>query len=48
MIFKILVIAYICLLIACIFKLEQRIKRLEENSIDLAQKLLETIEMIKR
>lgn len=48
MIFKILVIAYICLLIVCIFKLEQRIKRLEENSIVLAQKLLETIEMLKR
>ena len=48
MVFKILVIAYICLLIACIFKLDSRVKRLEENSIDLAQKLLETIEMLNR
>lgn len=48
MMFKISVIAYICLLIACIFKLDYRVKRLEKNSIDLAQKLLETIEMLKR
>lgn len=46
MIFKMLVLAYISLLIACIFKLDSRIKRLEENSIDLAQKLLETIEKL--
>jgi len=46
MIFKILVIAYICLLIACIYKLDYRVKRLEENSIELAQKLLETIEKL--